>query len=306
MRVSVVLCTYSPEMYDHLREAAESVLRQTYEDVELVVIVDGDATLCEMVEADFGQRDDIRIHCNQENRGLSFGRNTGAEMASGEIVAFLDDDAVADDRWIEELVAAYARHDADAVGGRMAPRWIAGQPQFLPEEFYFLIGVTHRGFPTTEREVRNTFSSNLSFRRDVFLELGGFREHMGKRGSNDLQGGETELCVRLRETTDNGVIYTPEAVVAHKVFDHRTKLGWLMRRAFWQGYSKRMMQSDLPVPIDREWGFLGQLLTTFIPHRMRSLLRRPSVTAVTQLATLGMLVLAVGVGYLSGIADDLS
>jgi GT2 family glycosyltransferase len=227
-------------------------------------------------------------------------------MASGEIVAFLDDDAVADDRWIEELVAAYARHDADAVGGRMAPRWIAGQPQFLPEEFYFLIGVTHRGFPTTEREVRNTFSSNLSFRRDVFLELGGFREHMGKRGSNDLQGGETELCVRLRETTDSGVIYTPEAVVTHKVFDHRTKLGWLIRRAFWQGYSKRMMQSDLPVPIDREWGFLGQLLTTFIPHRMWSLLRRPSVTAVTQLATLGMLVLAVGVGYLYGIADDLS
>ncbi|MDR9395848.1 MAG: hypothetical protein RI571_16320, partial [Roseovarius sp.] len=166
---------------------------------------------------------------------------------------------------IEELVAAYARHDADAVGGRMAPRWIAGQPQFLPEEFYFLIGVTHRGFPTTEQEVRNTFSSNLSFRRDVFLELGGFREHMGKRGSNDLQGGETELCVRLRETTDSGVIYTPEAVVAHKVFDHRTKLGWLMRRAFWQGYSKRILNQLYPDSQEEERSFVWGVLTRAVP-----------------------------------------
>ena len=184
----------------------------------------------------------------------------------------------------------------------MAPRWIAGEPQFLPEEFYFLIGVTYRGFPTTEQKVRNTFSSNLSFRRDVFLELGGFREHMGKRGSNDLQGGETELCARLREVTDSGVLYTPEAVVAHKVFEHRTELGWLVRRAFWQGYSKRTIEQLVSYEALTEEGrFLQQLLAKSVPRRVAQLIRHPDLPGLTQLVSLGVLTGTVGLGYLYGI-----
>lgn len=303
MRVSVVLCTYAPDRYDHFQEAAESVLAQTYEDVELVVVVDGNDELCDSVRRDYGHRDDVLIHCNDENRGLSYGRNKGTELATGEVVSFMDDDAVADLRWVEELVDAYEGHDALAVGGRMVPEWVAGKPTYVPEEFYFLFGVTYRGFPTEETEVRNTFSSNLSFRRDVFLDLEGFREHLGKRERNDLQGGETELCSRLRESHGRGVIYNPDAVVAHKVFDYRTAFGWLVKRAFWQGYSKRMMESETPEAIGREWGFLGQLLSTFIPRRIGGLLRKPSVSKVSQLATLLVFLGAVGLGYGYGIVD---
>lgn len=303
MRVSVVLCTYSLDMYDHFSEAADSVLAQTYGDVELVVVVDGNDDLYDRIVEEYGDRDTVLVHGNDENRGLSYSRNTGSELATGDVVVFMDDDAVADERWIDELVSTYERHDALAVGGRMTPAWIAGKPDFLPEEFYWLVGVTYKGFAEEETEVRNTFSSNLSFRRDVFLDLGGFRPHMGKQGTNDLQGGETELCSRLREEYDRGVMYNPDAEVAHKVFDFRTRAAWMIERAFWQGYSKRMMQTETPESIDREFGFLGQLLFRFIPERIVDFARRPSVTKAKQLVMLLALLGSVGVGYVYALVD---
>ncbi|MFB6084993.1 MAG: glycosyltransferase, partial [Halorientalis sp.] len=145
MQVSVVLCTYSPDMFEHFREAADSVLAQTYDDVELVVVVDGDESVHSRVREAYGDVDRVTTHCNDENRGLLESRNRGVELASGDVVAFIDDDAIADERWIEELVATYERRDALAAGGKMVPEWVAGKPDFLPAEFYWLVGVTHRG-----------------------------------------------------------------------------------------------------------------------------------------------------------------
>lgn len=297
MRVSVVLCTYSMDRYDDFADAADSVLEQTHEDVELVVVVDGTEPVYERALGDYGDRADVTIHCNDENQGLSTSRNVGAELASGDVVVFMDDDAVADEDWIAELVAAYDRHGALAVGGRMTPAWVAGRPTFLPEEFYWLVGVTYRGFAEEEGEVRNTFSSNLSFRRDVFLDLDGFQPDMGKRGSNNLQGAETELCARMRERYGRGVIYTPDAEVAHKVFDYRTDPVWLVKRAFWQGFSKRVMSTVRPGSTDRESEFLTRLAFEYVPQRVADLVRRPDVETATQLLALVLLTGAVGAGY---------
>ena len=229
MRVSVVLCTYAEDMYDHFCEAADSILSQTYEEVELVVIVDGTPEVYDRVEADYGDRDDVIISCNDDNVGLLKSRNRGADLASGDVVAFIDDDAVAHEEWIARLVRAYEEEDAIAAGGKMVPEWVAGKPSFLPAEFYWLVGVTHRGFADGPGEVRNTFGSNISFRADVFAELGGFDVDIGgRKGDKNLQGGETELCARMRTNYKQGVWYEPEAEVAHKVFAYRTDLFWLL------------------------------------------------------------------------------
>ncbi|MBV0923125.1 glycosyltransferase [Halomicroarcula limicola] len=310
MRVSVVLCTHTMERYDDCRAAAESVLSQTYDDVELVLVSDGSEAVADRFETDFGGRESVLVHCNDENVGLLESRNNGAELATGEVVAFLDDDAVAAEDWVEKLVGGYERDDADgdvpAVGGRMVPAWVAGKPAFLPDEFYWLVGVTHRGFgpdgdPEKAGEVRNTFGSNISFRRDAFLELGGFEDDIGGRqGAKNLQGGETELCARLQREYGTGVYYVPDALVAHKVFDYRTDPGWLVDRAFWQGYSKRGMEVFVPESTGDESAFLGDLLFEFVPNRLRGLVRSPSVAAVLQLIFLFVLTGAVGAGYLYG------
>lgn len=307
MRVSVVLCGHTMDRYEAVTEAAESVLDQTYDDVELVFVSDGDREVYDAFEADFGDRDDVRTHCNDENRGLLESRNTGAELAGGDVVAFIDDDALAHPEWVARLVDAYEAGDAVAVGGKMTPVWVDGKPRFLPEEFYWLVGATHRGFgrgTDTPGEVRNTNGSNISFRREVFLELDGFDANIGgRKGDRNLQGGETELCARMAVEYGRGVYYVPEAEVGHKVFEYRTEPRWLLDRAFWQGYSKRGMEGFVPDSADEEFDFLGRLLGEFLPARAWSLVTDPEYAKVAQLVWLVLLTGTVGVGYLYGVYE---
>ncbi len=301
MRVSVVVCEHTMDRYEDCREAAESVLGQTHDAVELVLVSDGNEAVCEAFASDFGDRAEVVVHCNDENVGLLESRNNGAEAASGDVVAFLDDDAVAEETWIAELVHVYETRHVPAVGGHVEPIWVAEEPRFLPEEFYFLIGATHRGFADGPGEVRNTNGSNLSFRREVFQDLDGFNPEIGgRKGDANLQGGETELCARLQQEYGHGVYYTPAARVGHKVFAYRASLTWLLDRAFWQGYSKRAMAVLLPGSTGEERGFLGDLLTRFAPARLSRLVRSPSVTAFLQLVMLCVFTAVVGFGYLYG------
>jgi len=301
MKVSVVICTYSGDMYEHFVDSLESIRAQTYEDIETVVVVDGNEELYERVRADYGGDDDLILHCNDENLGLSGSRNNALELVTGDVVALIDDDAVADERWVEELVSVYEERDAIAVGGRMTPIWVAGKPSFLPEEFYWLVGVTHRGFADPGEEVRNTFGSNVSFRTEVLRELDGFATEVGRQGEKNLQAHETELCARMREAYGRGVIYNPDAEVGHKVFEWRTDRRWLLERSFWQGYSKRAMETLVSEESSREeTEFLGQLLTEFVPGRVKSLVADPEAAKATQLVTLFVLTGTIGTGYLYG------
>lgn len=301
MKVSVVVCTHSIDRYDDFSEAVDSVLDQTYPDVEVVVVVDGSQEVYEEVEDDYGDFDDFVIHLNHENVGLLESRNTGAQEASGDVVAFIDDDAVADERWIEELVSVYEEHDVEAAGGKMTPLWEADEPIHLPEEFYWLVGVTYAGFPD-EGEVRNTFGSNLSFSRDVFLELGGFDTDIGgRKGRGNLQGGETELCARLRSELDGVLYYNPDAEVAHRVYDYRTGFVWLLKRAFWQGYSKRAMETLVPDEgIDEEGSYLRYLLLDATLRRLQETFLGLSAKSFVRLLMIYVFTACVGLGYLYG------
>ena len=206
MKVSVVICTYAADMYEHFEDCLESVRAQTYDDVEVVVVVDGNDALHERIADEYGDLPELTLHCNENNVGLSASRNNALEFVTGDVVALIDDDAVADERWVEELVSVYESRGALAVGGRMTPIWTAGKPDFLPEEFYWLVGVTHRGFAEAGEEVRNTFGSNISFRTEVLRELGGFATEVGRQGEKNLQAHETELCARMREEYGRGVV----------------------------------------------------------------------------------------------------
>ena len=302
MKVSVVVCTYSEKMYEHFQDAVESILDQTYGEVELVLVSDGSEAVYERMQEDYGNLENVALHCNEENVGLSGSRNNALEFVSGDVVALIDDDAVADERWIEELVSVYEEYDAIAAGGKMTPIWVAGEPEFLPEEFYWLVGVTHRGFAEPFEEVRNTFGSNISFRKEVLEELGGFSTDVGRQGEKNLQAHETEFCARMREEYGRGVIYNPDAEVGHKVFDWRLDKRWLLERSFWQGYSKRAMETLVSADSSAEESdFLRTLLLEFVPSRAKQLLTGPSVPRFKQLVTLFVLTGTVGVGYLYGV-----
>jgi glycosyltransferase involved in cell wall biosynthesis len=298
MHVSVVVCTYAMERYGPFSEAVESVLAQTYDDLEVVLVVDGNEAVYDRVRADFCDDERVVCHCNDENRGISYSRTKGAELASGEIVAFIDDDATARPDWVENLVRVYEETDAIAVGGDVRPDWQVERPSFFPEEFYWLVGVVEPGFADHMEEVRNTYGSNISYRREQFLEVGGYDPNTGRKGDKHLQAHEAPVGIRLQRRFGKGMVFTEDAVVDHKLFDYRAEFRWLLFRSFWQGYSKRVMDLLYPDAGDGKQEYLRQLMLTFVPKRVRELVQSPSRAEVEQLVAIFVFTAAVGLGYL--------
>ncbi len=304
MKVSVVIAVYSMERFEDFCEAVESVLDQTYEPIEAVLVVDGNERVCERTHAEFDDVDAVRIHCNDTNQGLSYSRTRGVEKATGDVIAFLDDDAIAEPDWVEQLVRGYEETDAIAVGGRMVPEWVVGRPPHLPEEFLWLVGANYEQRMEPWTEVRNTLGSNMSFRAEVFEELGGFDEQVGLTADTQIQADETEFAIRMQDAFGQGMLYQPDAVAAHKVFEYRTRPRWLCERAFWQGYSKRVLARASERSIDDdETEFLSHLAFSAVPSRLRQLVRDPSSARAQQLAMLVVLTACVGIGYLYAIVD---
>ena len=300
MKVSVVVCTYSLDRYDSFSETVESALAQTHDPIEVVVVVDGNDEVCDRVRADFGDEDAVVIHCLDENVGISRARTIGAERATGDVVAMIDDDAVAEPDWVENLVEVYEGTDAVAVGGEVIPDWMSEKPDFFPSEFYWLVGCTERGFATHMEEVRNTYGSNISFRRDVFLDVGGYDPHTGRKGDKHIQAHEAPVGIRIREKYGQGVVYTTQAVVRHKLFDYRGDFRWLVFRSFWQGYSKRIMDLLYPEASGDKNEYLGRLLLEFVPDRLYEFAKDPSAPRAEQLGAIFVFTAAVGLGYLYG------
>ena len=302
MNVSVVICTYSMDRYDPFSECVESVLAQTYEPLEIVLVVDGNDDVFNRVDDDFGDYENVVLHNNDENKGISYSRTKGAELASGEIVAFIDDDATAKPDWIQRLVNVYKSTDAIAVGGDVRPDWQTKKPDFFPAEFYWLVGCVEPGFAEDGEEVRNTYGSNISYRREEFLDVGGYDPNTGRKGDKHLQAHEAPVGIRLRKEFDKGMVFTEDAVVDHKLFDYRGEFRWLVARSFWQGYSKRVMDLLYPNAQDNKRSYLKQLLTYFIPKRMANLVRSPSFASVQQLIAIFVFTGAVGLGYVYAVA----
>ncbi len=301
MKVSVVVCTYTMDRYDVFSEAVESVLAQTYDPVEVVLVIDGNSEVYDRVAAEFGDHETVIIHNNEQNRGISFSRTKGAELASGEIVAFIDDDGVAEPDWIEHHVAAYEETGAVAVGGYVAPEWVTSKPAFFPEEFYWLVGCTERGFAEDGENIRNGYGSNVSYRRSVFLDVGGYDVNTGRKGDQHIQAHEAPVGIRIREQYGKGVVYVQDAVVHHKLFAYRGEFRWLVFRSFWQGFSKRVMEMLYPGAQGNESAFLKDLFARALPSRVKRAISERSTTPIQEAIAIVLFTGAVGLGYLYGL-----
>ena len=240
LSVSVVVCAHLEERLPDTMAAVNSVRRQSLAPAEIIVVVDHNPVLCRRLASALP---DLAVVENQEARGLSGGKNTGIAMARGDIVAFLDDDAVADADWLKFFVAPYSDPAVAGVGGLTLPSWAGRQPPWFPAEFYWVVGCSYVGLPTSPAPVRNLFGGNASFRRGIFDTVGGFRSGIGRSASKRPLGcEETELCIRLRQQSPGSVLlFDNRAVIWHKVPATRSRFSYFLSRCYAEGLSKAMV-----------------------------------------------------------------
>ena len=300
---SVVICAYTEDRWADLLEAVDSVRHQTLSPRELVLVIDYNPRLLERARQSLAA---VSVIANTQPRGLSGARNSGLAAARGDVVAFLDDDATAAPDWLEQLVSAYAGPRVVGVGGAIEPVWLAGRPEWFPDEFAWVVGCTYRGLPNTTASVRNLIGANMSFRREALRAAGGFRNGFGTQGSS-LGGAyrceETELCIRLRQRWPDAVLlFEPRARVRHRVPDTRSRWSYFRARCYAEGLSKAALVDLVGAP-DALGAERRYVLSTLIKGVWRGLLRtivRLEPDGLPQAAAIAAGLSATAAGYIRG------
>jgi glycosyltransferase involved in cell wall biosynthesis len=243
--ISVVICVYTEDRWDQICAAIESVRAQSVPSAELILAVDyNEALYARLTDTQPGA---IVIR-NSDVKGLSGGRNTAASVAKGEIIAYLDDDAIADSDWLKYLTEDFEDPEITGVGGLTLPDWQTKRPRWMPEEFYWVVGANYLGLPPSGAPVRNLFGGNMALRREVFdLVPGGFNTGIGRSGDKQPMGcEETEFCIRLRERKpDTKLIMEHRAKIWHYASDNRCTFTYFVRRCYAEGVSKARVSESV-------------------------------------------------------------
>ena len=260
--VSVIICAYTHERWENLKSSIQSAQGQVPPVTEVIVVIDRNSLLEADVRAEFR---DIVVAANQHAKGLSGARNTGIEIASGEILVFLDDDATA----APYCVAHMVKHVGSGIVGvtaRVMPVWSSPKPEWFPDEFLWTVGCTHH--ENDRGTVRNLLGAGMCLTRDVFEAVGGFDCSVGRTRSIVPMGGEeTELCMRATANMpDAKFFFEPRAVVYHTVTAQRVTWKYFALRCFAEGVTKAYLRlivranSSLAV----EANYVGSILTRAI------------------------------------------
>ncbi len=235
----MLICAYTLDRLDVLSQAIESVKAQSLPAHEIVLTIDHSPGLL----AEARRRwPDVNLVENHEEQGLSGARNSGVAACGGEVVAFLDDDAVAAPDWLERLGDAYRDSGVLGAGGAVHPAWDLGKPAWFPAEFDWVVGCTHSGMPRRREAVRNLVGANMSLRREVLVELGGFRHELGRIGTIPSGCEETDLCIRVGQRWPGSkILYDPAAAVDHFVPASRGTREYFTSRCRGEGRSKAVL-----------------------------------------------------------------
>jgi len=287
------------ERLDDIRDAVNSVLAQTLKPYEVIVAVDHNEELHQVLKDILPVN--IKVIENKGGEGLSETRNVGIRNANGKIIAFIDDDAIADGDWLEKLTEPFQSTDVVAVGGRATPIWHNGtRPSWFPEELDWIVGCTYKGLPLKGNQIRNVPGCNMAFRKETFEQAGFWGTEMGARRQSQKGGEEAELCLRIKYSIPEALIlYQPNATIRHRVPSHRASLKWVFKNSFDQGICKAKVNkiSSTQEPLTTEDSYLRYLLYTSIPHRLKRFYKKGSMS---QIGAIMISIATTGTGYLVG------
>jgi hypothetical protein len=203
----------------------------------IVLVIDNNPSLLARARDHFT---DATVIANASIRGASGARNTGAAASRTDLIAFLDDDAVAGPQWLSQLVPHFEDPSVCGVGGGVTPIWEGAgiRPSWWPREFDWVVGASYAGLPQGVGIVRNVWSENMAVRRVDFEAAGGFRAGFGKTG-NQSRPEDTDLCLRVAGVRPDGHwLYDPDAQVAHRVPKNRQTASFFLRRCYHEGRGK--------------------------------------------------------------------
>lgn len=263
MRVSVIIPSRARSQY--LAECLSGLSNLVYDDYEVIVLSD------EPLDLSFPRTRIIATGKLSPSRK----RNIGAQLATGDVVAFLDDDAYPEKDWLLASSRVLAETSAGAVCGPAIgatsdnPRERAASA--VMESLFVSGPLRYRFVPSHPRAVDDYPTCNLLVRKSVFDQAGGFDPTL-------YPGEDTELCLRIGEGLQQKIIYHPSIVVYHHrrplFIPHLTQVGSYaaMRGYFAKAYPKTSRRLHYFLPSALVVGWILALLGSIWLDRARILL----------------------------------
>jgi GT2 family glycosyltransferase len=232
-KISVIVCTFNGSRT--LRECLEAFLRLDYPNYEVIVVNDGSTDSTARIADSYG----FRV-ITTENHGLGSARNTGLKAATGEVVAYVDDDAYPDPHWLRYLAAAFMNTRHVGVGGPNIP---------LPGDGTIAECVAHLpGNPVhillSDTEAEHIPGCNMAFRKSALEAIGGFDPQFR------IAGDDVDVCWQLQQRGWT-VGFSPGAMVWHHL---RNSI-----RAYWKqqlnyGKAEAFLENKWP----EKYNIMGQ------------------------------------------------
>jgi GT2 family glycosyltransferase len=224
-RISVVVCTHNgartlPECLERLGDLA-------YPNYETIVVNDGSTDGSGDLARSYG----VKV-VDTAHRGLSFARNAGVEAVTGEIVAFLDDDAYPDHDWLHYVAASLREGSYAGIGGPNLPP---------PEDSLVAECVAVApGAPIhvliSDREAEHLPGCNMAFRTAALRDVGGFDERFRAAGD------DVDLCWRLQDAGET-LGFSAGAVVTHR---RRDTVRRYLKQQFGYGKAEALLEQKWP------------------------------------------------------------
>lgn len=294
VRISVIVPTFNRS--DQISPLIASILNakeKIAETIELL-IVDNNSNakhkrrykqIIESLETDVKV-----VLLTEEKQGRSCALNRGVKEASGEFIAFIDDDETASEGWLHTIQEWTQREEQpiDYVVGPCLPDWESPPPLWLPALSHQYRGLLGWIEQSNKIESFDSFDGELCggnclIRKSALVRAGLFNENLGRRDKNLMGGEDGALHRRLKELQMRGM-YDPKMIIYHKVPTSRMTYSYHLRWSFWSGVSNYIRVRDdptqaEPVPfafeIPRYWirkGLQGLANSSllFLTFRMRN------------------------------------
>jgi glycosyltransferase involved in cell wall biosynthesis len=236
MKVSVIICTYNRDK--HIHRALESLIHQTAskEDYEIVVIDNNSTDQTAQIIKDFNKKyaQEYNIITAVENKqGLSYARNTGIDISTGDIVSFIDDDAIAQPDFIEKIIKNTMQFPSYlAFGGKVLPKYENGtEPGWMSSYIERIISVVDMGDKYQEFKKTYPVGCNMIFRREIFDKVGKFNTRLR------LRSDDKYIFLKIKEA-GYSVLYLPDVVVQHFIDTFRTTPEYVKKISLLNGKSE--------------------------------------------------------------------
>ena len=248
-KATIAICTYN--RVDLLKLCVNSISQLDFPKKDPMAIG------FEVLVVDNNSTDDTAAYCKslpglypelnfryilEPNQGIAFARTRSAMEAKGEILAFIDDDCLAESNWLKEIVNFYDKNpSAMSTGGKIVPKYLTPVADWFGKYFWGLVANYDLGPEVFQMKgTRYPSGANMHFRKIAFEKYGYFDGNLGRSGKSLMAGEEKAMYLKLLRGNEK-IYYLPHVIVHHHVEGNKFDKAYVRRHSMGIGASERLM-----------------------------------------------------------------